>query len=280
MFLKGCPLRCLWCSNPKSHGFDPEIIYFYEKCTGCGRCIGLCKKNAIIQTSENAPINIRFNLCNGCGSCIVRCHSGTIKIVGQKITAERVCKILARDHLFYQHSNGGITLSGGEPLAQPEFSSEILRLCQKKGIHTAIQTSGFAPTISIERIIPYVDLFIYDIKHMNDEEHKHLTGVSNQIILKNLNFLNASKKTIVLQLALIPGLNNSFKNLEAVINLVKSLDSVEGLSLLSYHTLGVAKYQQLGQAYKLSDLTQASAEYLYEKEVFAEEQGVPVVRFN
>ena len=196
------------------------------------------------------------------------------------MTAERVVEILARDQLFYQHSNGGITLSGGEPLAQPEFSAEILRLCQEKGIHTAVQTSGYAPTKQLEKLLSYVDLFIFDIKHMDDGAHRNLTGVSNQSILENLNYLNSRKKSIVLQVALIPGLNDSDENLSAIFHLVQSLNAVEGISLLSYHTLGVAKYSSLGKEYKLPDLAQESADYLHEKEVFAEEGGVPVIHFN
>jgi len=280
VFLKGCPLRCIWCSNPESHSLDPEIIYFIEKCTGCGRCVDLCTKNALVQTSDNEPINIQFDLCNGCGSCVTPCYPEAIKIVGEKIAAEKVCEILTRDQLFYKHSDGEITLSGGEPLAQPEFSAEILRLCQEKGIHTAIQTSGYTTRKNFERVIPFVDLFIYDIKHMDNSEHKSLTGVSNQIILENLKLLNSRNRRIVIQVALIPGLNDSYENLSAVFKLVKSMSSVEGLSLLSYHTLGVAKYHRIGQAYQLPHLTQASEEYLREKEIFTEGQGVPVIRFN
>jgi pyruvate formate lyase activating enzyme len=280
VFLKGCPLRCLWCSNPESHDVNAEIIYIKEKCTGCGRCIELCKQEAIIQETTQSQIKVAFDRCNNCGLCVSECYTDALTMTGEKLTAGYVYEMVARDLLFYRHSNGGVTLSGGEPLLQPEFSIEILRLCQENGIHSAIQTSGYAPTNLVENLLPYVDLFIYDIKHMNDTEHRRLTGVSNQKIIKNLNMLNSRNKTIIIQVALIPGLNDSEENLSAVFRLVKSLDSVKGLSLLSYHTLGVAKYQRMGKTYQLQDLAQASAEYLHDKEILAEEQGVPVIRFN
>lgn len=280
VFFKGCPLKCLWCSNPESQKLNTEIVYFIEKCTGCGRCLEFCTQNALLQKSEHSPIKILYDLCNSCGLCTEQCYSEALTIAGKSMTADDVYEIVARDKLFYKHSNGGVTLSGGEPIIQSEFSTEILRLCKKNGIHTAIQTCGYASISNLERLLPYVDLFIYEIKHMDESEHKHLTGSSNKRILQNLHFLNKNKKNIVIQLALIPGFNDSQENLEAVFDLGKSLSSVEGLSLLSYHTLGVGKYPRIGREYKLPNLSQASAEYLEEKMIYAENHGVPLVKFN
>lgn len=280
VFLKGCPLRCLWCSNPESQESHPEIIYIKDRCSGCGRCLEVCEQNAIVQESEFTPVKFLYDLCNGCGLCVEQCAPEALTIAGKEMTAEAVCEVAARDILFYKHSQGGITLSGGEPLAQPEFSAEVLRLCQQKGIHTAIQTCGYAPINNLKKVVPFIDLIIYDIKHMNDKEHKRLTGVSNKLILENLRFLSAQRKRIIIQMALIPGFNDSAENMRAVFDLVKSLQSVEGLSLLSYHTLGVAKYHRLGREYQLPNLSQTSKAYLEKKMNLAENYGVSLIRFN
>ncbi len=280
VFLKGCPLRCLWCSNPESQKSRPELVYFRERCVGCGRCLVHCPQNALIQEQEGAPITVLYDRCDGCGLCVDKCYYEALTIVGETMTANEVCEIVARDQRFYQHSGGGVTLSGGEPLAQPDFSAEVLRLCHQKGIHTAIQTSGNAPQENLKKMLPHLDLVIFDCKHLDNETHIKHTGVSNVRILENLRFLNAINKHIVVQVALIPGLNDSDENLNAVFNLVKSLPAVEGLSLLSYHTLGVSKYRNTGRDYQLPDLAQASLDYLHEKMAYAEAHGVNLVRFN
>mgnify|MGYP000933247502 FL=1 len=280
VFLKGCPLRCLWCSNPESQKSRPELVYFRDRCVGCGRCLEHCPHNALIQEAEGAPITVLFDRCDGCGICVDKCYYEALTIVGESMTAQDVCDIVARDQRFYKHSGGGVTLSGGEPLLQAEFSAEVLRLCQQKGIQTAIQTSGNAPLENLQRLIPHLDLVIFDCKHLDDQTHIKLTGVSNKRILENLHYLNAINKPVVIQVALIPGLNDSEENLLSVFDLVKSLPAVEGLSLLSYHTLGVSKYRNTGREYQLPDLQQASLDYLHEKMAFAEAHDVHLVRFN
>lgn len=280
VFLKGCPLRCLWCSNPESQKSRPELVFFQERCIGCGRCLGCCPQNAISQASPGAPIKVDFNLCDGCGICVNKCYYEALTIVGELMTAEEVFEIVERDQRFYQYSGGGVTLSGGEPLAQAQFSSEILRLCHQNGIHTAIQTSGNAPIENLKQLLPYLDLVIYDCKHVNNAIHIKLTSVSNARILRNLEYLDSINKPVVLQVALIPGLNDSEENLQEIFELIRTHPAIEGLSLLAYHTLGVSKYFNTGREYQLTDLLQGSADYLSEKMAYAEANHINLVKFN
>jgi len=280
VFLKGCPLRCLWCSNPESQQGWPELVYFEDKCIGCGRCLDVCPQSAILQNTPGAPVTVVFDRCDGCGLCIDACYVEALTLVGEKMTAEEVAAIVARDQPFYEHSQGGVTLSGGEALAQPDFSAEILRLCRQKGIHTAIQTSGQAPLKSVQKLLPYLDLVIFDIKHLNKQAHQDLTGVPNDQILENLSTINSAEIPIVIQMPLVPGLNDSNENLDNLTRLVESLTSVLGLSLLSYHTLGTSKYRCTGREYALEDLPKASPEYLEEKKAYFRGKGVHLVEFN
>lgn len=280
VFLKGCPLGCLWCSNPESQSGSPEITYFAEKCTGCGRCLPLCPQNAIQQPVPGAPVTILFERCDGCGACVEPCYPEALVLTGQSMTAQQVADVVLRDRRFYQNSGGGVTLSGGEPLAQAAFTAGVLRLCRQQGIHTAIQTSGFAPQSALKQVLPQLDLVIFDLKHLDDAEHQRLTGVSNRLILENLRFLNDQNMRVVVQMPLIPGYNDSQDNLEAVFDLVKSLPAVEGLSLLAYHALGAAKYTRAGRSYQLTDLRTPPKEYLPEKMALAEQHGVKLVSFN
>jgi pyruvate formate lyase activating enzyme len=280
VFLKGCPLRCQWCSNPESQLGRPELVYFEDKCIACGRCLGVCPQDAIVQTAPGEPVTVLFDRCDGCGQCVDVCYVEALTLAGEKMTAEEVVAVVERDLPFYKHSQGGVTLSGGEALAQPEFSVEILRLCREKGIHTAIQTSGQAPLKSIQSLLPYLDLVIFDIKHLDNQAHQELTGVSNTQILENLSYINSNGTKIVIQVPLIPGLNDSKENLDNLGRLVESLPSVLGLSLLSYHTLGLTKYRCTGREYALEDLPKASAEYLEEKKAYFREKGIHLVEFN
>lgn len=280
VFLKGCPLRCLWCSNPESQLFRPELVYFQDKCTACGHCLDVCPQDAIVQKAPGEPVTILFDRCDGCGECVASCVYEALTIAGEKMTAEAVVEIVARDQPFYKHSGGGLTISGGEPFGQPDFAGEVLRQAQEKGIRTAIQSSGQAPLSSVKKLLPYLDLVIFDIKHLDSATHKKLTGVPVEQILSNLSYINSSGTPIVLQIPFIPGLNDSIENMDSIAELAKSLDSVQGLSVLAYHTLGLTKYRCTGRAYPLEDLEKASVEYLEEKKAYFREKGVQLIEFN
>jgi pyruvate formate lyase activating enzyme len=280
VFLKGCPLNCVWCCNPKSQSIAPQLAYFEEKCTACGRCLLLCPRGAISSDGKNQPVSIDFALCDGCGTCVAACIPDALVMMGEEKTAREIVEIVKRDSPFYLRSGGGVTLSGGEPLAQPNFSAEILRLCKDAGIHTAIQTCGYTTQTDIEKVLPYLDLVIFDLKHMDATIHQNLTGKSNQLILENLEYINSQKKEIVLQIPLIPGINDSAENLAASFHLAQTMKYVKGISLLSYHALGQSKYSRIGQNYELLDLRQPDSNYLKVKSEWAAQFGVPIVRFN
>lgn len=280
VFLKGCPLQCAWCCNPESQLLLPQLAFFQEKCIGCGDCISLCPRNAIISNGEHNPIRVNYSLCDGCGKCVPVCIPQALIMLGEEISAAEVAAEVIRDKTFYTHSGGGVTLSGGEPFAQPAFSAEILKLCKNADIHTAIQTSGYAEKTDIDQLITWLDLVILDIKILEPVDHLKWTGKTNQRILANLAYLDSLKKEIVLQVPLIPGINDSEEKLTAVLNLAKSFNSVTGISLLNYHSLGVGKYARIGRSYDLDQLSAVEPQYLLEKMHWAEQFDVPLVKFN
>jgi len=280
VFLKGCPLKCAWCCNPESQFPFPQLAFFKEKCTACGACIPLCPCGAILSTGVQKPVQVDFSSCDGCGKCVPVCIPQALVIMGEEKTAAEIAAEVARDKPFYSRSGGGVTLSGGEPLAQPQFSAEILRLCSQAGIHTAIQTCGYAERGDIDQLLPFLNLVIFDLKLLDSAAHQTWIGKPNQLILENLKYLDSKKKEIVLQIPLIPGVNDSDENLAGCFELARSLKSVQGVSLLSYHTLGVGKYARIGRIYPLSQLSSPAPQYLEEKSEWAVRFGVPLIKFN
>ncbi len=280
VFLKGCPLRCLWCCNPESQASFPQLSYIPEKCTACGRCIPVCPYQAIAGSQGDAPVAVDFSRCLHCGDCTQECYPRALLMIGKEMSAREVVEIVGRDLRFYQNSAGGITLSGGEPLFQPEFSSEILRLCRQIGIHTAMQTCGMAPWDSFRLVLPSLDLVIFDLKILDPQKHLQLTGFTNEQILANLKSLDESAAGIVIQIPLIPGINDSDENLDGMFRLAGRLKHLVGVNLLSYHNLGAGQYRRLGYTYPLESLPVPAAGYLLEKIQLAERYGLPITRFN
>lgn len=280
VFLKGCPLRCAWCCNPESQTRFPQLSYFQEKCTGCERCLPLCPSGALRLVEPQKPIQVDFSLCNDCGQCVGACIPQALVMIGEERSAADVASEVLRDFPFYTHSGGGVTLSGGEPLAQPLFSAEILRICHQADIHTTIQTCGYAKKDDIDRLIPWLDLVIYDLKLMDEEEHRRWTGKPNRRILENLAHIDSRKIPIVIQISLIPGVNDSEENLSAIFRFAKTLRSLQGISLLEYHSLGSGKYSRLGRRYSLAHLPAMDGNYLEEKSTWSARFGVPLIKFN
>ena len=280
VFLKGCPLQCAWCCNPESQSPFPELSYFQEKCNGCGKCLEICPQGTLQFAEPQKPIRVDFSLCDGCGQCVSVCIPQTLVMMGEERSAADIASEVMRDKPFYVHSGGGVTLSGGEPLAQSMFSAEILRICHQSGIHTAIQTCGYAEKEDIDRLSPWLDLVIYDLKLMADDEHQRWTGKSNRRILENLAYIDSLKVPIVIQIPLIPGVNDSEVNLSAIFELAKSLSSLQGVSLLEYHPLGSGKYARLGRVYEFDQLPEIDVNYLQEKFTWAAQFGVPLIKFN
>lgn len=250
VFINGCPLRCFWCQNPEGQLIRPQIFLNKERCIGCGRCIVVCPQGAI--ELYNGKSRTRRDICIGCGKCAEACLSDARSLVGKWISAEEVFDIIKKDCIFYEKSGGGVTLSGGEPLAQPSFSIAILKLCKDNNIHTAIETCGHAPWKIVEKVLKYVDLILYDFKHMDPRKHKEYTGVSNKLILENAKKI-CHKLSIPMwaRIPVIPGYNDSFSNIEATAKFIAEElgESVKQVNLLPYHKLGETKYERLEREY-------------------------------
>lgn len=256
VFLKGCPLKCHWCSNPESLTAKPEIIFVSNNCIACHKCLDVCTSGAIRQAeATHTGLIIDRDLCTLCGRCAKSCYAGAINIIGRYLSVPELMLIIERDRKFYDQSNGGVTFSGGEPTAQPEFLKAALEEAHRRGIHTAIETSSFVPWDTFASILENVDLVLADIKHMDDAEHKRLTGVSNRLILENLRNVSRHGIPVRIRLPLIPGMNDSARNLQETADFVHQLNTLQSLDILPYHRLGEMKWRQLDMGYEAGCLT-------------------------
>lgn len=241
VFLKGCPLSCSWCHNPESQAGQHEIMFWADRCTGCRLCSENCERQAISWSPERQV----GDDCQECGVCVTRCPQGALELVGRTVSATEVLAELLKDEAFYDQSGGGVTFSGGEPLAQPEFLQELLVGAKRYHWHTAVDTSGFAPWSVLEPLLPLVDLWLYDLKLMDDASHQKYTGVSNQSILDNLRRLVAAGRRVEVRVPLVPGVNDGQENWSALQSFLQPLP-IRGIKLLAYHSYGMEKYQRLG----------------------------------
>jgi pyruvate formate lyase activating enzyme len=261
VFLKGCPLNCWWCQNPESQLSGQEMIFWGDRCIGCGACSTICPSGAI-QIKNGIPIT-KKGKCILCGKCIEKCPTLAREIIGEKLTAEEVIKEIEKDLVFYEESGGGVTFSGGEPLGQSEFLEGLLNGCREKKIHTAVDTSGYISWEILNKISLKVDLFLYDLKLMDNERHKKYTGVSNEIILENLKKLSTVHNNIFVRFPVIPGINDDYQNIRKLGEFLSSLEITQ-VNLLSYHYMGMDKYRRLGSTYKLATTQPPSKEKLSE----------------
>ena len=250
VFFKGCPLRCLWCSNPESQKFPPELFFSESLCVRCHQCVEVCPTGAT-ELNSDGTIQINYELCKACGECVKVCPSGARTTSGKLMSIEEVLDIVKKDSLFYRNSGGGVTASGGEPLYQPDFLVGLFKGCQEAGIQTALDTSGYARWETIEKILGYVDLVLFDIKHMDSGKHKEYTGVDNKLILRNAEKLAQKRKPLIIRLPLIPGYNDSEENIRALARFMRERELVR-IDLLCFHQFGRKKYEMLGREYRLS----------------------------
>lgn len=246
VFLKGCPLRCLWCHNPESQSGRCEILYDAKRCVGCGRCRTVCPRGVHSFDGGHA---LGREKCIGCGACAEVCAARALERCGQEMSPGEVLREVERDKIFYETSDGGVTLSGGEPLFQPEFSAELLRLCRGSGIHTAIETSGFSDEERLLSVVRHCDLVLFDIKETDEVLHKRYTGVALSPILANLRLINELKIPFVLRAPIIPTLNDREAHFRALRALRDSLECCRGIELMPYHRIGAYKYARLGREY-------------------------------
>ncbi len=259
VFVKGCPLHCKWCHNPETHNAHFEIMYNRENCTFCGRCVTACPTKAI--TIENGNLYTNLDLCNHCGECTDACYYNAREISGKKMTAEEVCDVVLRDVSFYQESGGGVTFSGGECMMFPQFLQEALKICKSHRIHTCVDTSGFAPFSEFEKIVPFTDLFLYDIKSYSSSLHTSLTGVGNELIWQNLEKLCSMGANINLRIPVIEGCNADMEDIEKTAVRCKEL-GLKKVNILPYHDMGKYKYTKLGRCYDGNSMSTPSDEKL------------------
>lgn len=248
IFFKGCSMHCGWCANPESKNADPEIAFFSHKCKQCGRCAAVCQPGAIDLASD---LRIDRTRCNFCGDCVHICPNDAYRIFGETIPCEKLVDEVLKDRKFYRKSGGGITVSGGEPSLQIDFLEQFLHRIKQFGIHTAMETNGDMTPNQLERLAQVVDLFLYDVKHMDTEQHEECTGVPNKQVLANIRRIAFDLRIpVALRLPVIPGFNDDEANLNATVKLARELakGSLTGVHILKFHSLATAKYEALGLA--------------------------------
>lgn len=233
VFFKGCNLRCEWCHNPESQSSKKEMLFYKNKCTDCGKCREKCPNS--------------LNECTLCGECSLFCPQDARVVCGREYTVEEVFREIEKDKPFYASSGGGVTFSGGECMLQADFLSGILKLCRENGIHTAVDTAGCVPFESFEKVMPYTDMFLYDIKCFDNEKHKKYTGVGNSIILENLKKLLAMDKKVWVRIPVIPTVNDTEEEMLSIRKFLDECGYPEKVELLGYHTLGENKYHAIGK---------------------------------
>jgi len=248
-FFKGCPLSCKWCSNPESQRPTPELIFKKSDCIRCGKCIEACKQQAL---SVSNAFFIDRERCIQCGKCTQVCPTQALEMKGKRMTVADVMRELQKEENLYRRSGGGITLSGGEPLAQPAFARELLKACKEKGWHTAMETTGFTTPEVIADVFPYVDLALTDIKAINPAVHLANTGIENSQILENLLRISFLTKTIV-RIPVIPGVNDNPEEIHNIAEFARLMSNVDTLHLLPYHSFGENKYGLLGRIYPMGE---------------------------
>ncbi len=252
VFLKGCALSCWWCHNPEGQSPRPEVVLRDGRCIRCGACLGACERGAAALTATGPDAD--RTLCRDCDaySCADVCYAEAREVAGRPMTVEQVMAAATRDLPFYEESGGGVTLSGGEPLLQAEFAAALLAALKAAGIHTTLDTCGHAPWEALDRLRGDVDLFLYDVKLMDEERHRRFTGVGNRRILENLRALAARGRRVVLRFPVVPGVNDDDANVAALVALASDLRGLAGVDLLPYHRMGIDKYARLDREYRLA----------------------------
>lgn len=252
VFLKGCPLRCIWCHNPESKKTAPEMFYNAQKCVKCGRCAKACDK-VCHEFSDDVHLYDREK-CAVCGKCAEVCPTEALETAGYEISVEDALRDVLKDKVFYDNSGGGMTVSGGEPMLQFDFTLSLMKAAKEAGLHTCMETCGYAPEERYREIAPYVDIFLFDYKITDPEKHRECTGVTNELILSNLRMLDGAGSRIILRCPIIPTVNDTEEHLSAIANLANSLSNVLEINIEPYHPLGSGKSEMLGREYALQGL--------------------------
>lgn len=273
VFIKGCPLKCLWCHNPESANSFPELMIHDDRCIGCRKCLEICPVKAISFHPEKGR-RINRKRCNRCLECVAVCPAKSLTAVGEIMTVEQVMAEILKDELFFNRSGGGVTVSGGEPLSQGPFVLKLLMACKERGLHTALDTSGYGSWSVLENLLDYLDLIMFDVKHMDPKAHTRGTGKSNVLPISNLRRIPRDIK-VWIRLPLIPGYNDSTENLNKVIALTRETGA-EKISLLPFNRYGDGKYLNLGRKIPFPGINPFIRKKIEEFRAHLERSGLPV----
>ena len=288
VFFKGCSLRCFWCHNPEGRRAHPEIQYFPERCIGCGECVIRCPNQAH-KITEDVHLYLR-EICQNCGACSETCYANALELTGKYMTVDEVMEEILRDRMFYETSQGGVTLSGGEPILQPEFAEQILKRCKDERLHTAVETCGNYHWRNLEPLLPYIDLIMMDLKSADPIIHQTVCGDSNERILANAQRLALTNKPVLLRTPIVPTVNDMFEDVGAIVQFVRGLVELRAkhnngtgkgaeiqLELLPFHRLAADKYRSLGMEYRARNLEPPTKARMLELAKIAEIEGVEVL---
>ena len=273
VFLKSCPLRCRWCSNPESQRVGPDLLHVVSRCLRCGRCVAACPTGALRLTEPGIEVDDAG--CTMCGVCADVCPARAMGIAGREMSVQDVLSQVERDRLFYEHSGGGMTLSGGEPLLQPDFALALLKCARTRGIHTAVETTGCTDPATGMRVLSKTDLILYDIKHLDEATHRAGTGVTNRAILQNAELASQLGISMIVRTPVIPGFNDDPHDILAIGRFALKLGLTQ-MHLLTYHRYGASKYASLRRTYVLTDLAPPGKEHLDALRVGLESLGLRV----
>ncbi len=278
VFLKGCPLRCQWCSTPESQKLSPQLGYDTERCTGCESCVTICPKDAIRPTEDGQRVQTDPDRCDLCFECVTVCPEKARKGYGREVNCPQILEEIEKDDIFFFHSGGGVTISGGEPLIQIDFVKAVLAGCKERGIHTAIETSGHVSWEKFLAILPLIDAILIDVKTYDSERHEELTGHGNERIISNIRRIDQSDFPIDLyiRIPLVPGINDSEDNLLATVEFCKELKKFKELHILPYHRLGVTSYRFLNMNYPLQKIESPTIEIIEKKVERMRQAGIAV----
>ena len=260
VFFKGCPLHCLWCHNPESISPRKELMFSESRCLRCDACFEACPNGAVVR-DDGRFLTVRER-CQQCGTCLDVCYSEARTLIGGEMTVVEVMSEIRKDAVFYDRAKRSVTFSGGEPLLQHDFLLAILKKCKGANIHTTVDTTGFTQSDKLEELRGYVDLFLYDVKTLDDAKHRQFTGVSNAVILHNLKLLSSWGKSIIVRIPVIPEFNDDRESIRAIAQFVVSLKNVRDINLLPYHTTGNEKRERLGSRQEMNGIASPSAAHM------------------